>query len=231
MSNWNGFDQPDETPLFEPEYGTEFLSTSPGAQPFAGYDEEVFSESEFVEVDAEVGRNLERTVEDDIREAIAYVENAKNLPLSSSVMISRDDLLQILEDALQHVPDEIREARFVLNDRDALRADAEAQAAQLLEQVRVEAARLVDQTEIVRQAKMRAQKIESEARAKGRHILNNTNEFINSNLENLENALEKLAHITRNGRNNLISKTPPSVLDEPAASSETADLFFNPDDE
>jgi hypothetical protein len=63
------------------------------------------------------GRHVRRDIESDLRDLIELVVNAKQMPLSNSALIPRDDVLGLLEQALRSLPDEIREARWALRDR------------------------------------------------------------------------------------------------------------------
>ena len=53
-----------------------------------------------------------------IRRGIEIVGNAKSVPLSASVMVTKDEILELLEDALEKFPDELRQARWMLKERD-----------------------------------------------------------------------------------------------------------------
>jgi len=63
---------------------------------------------------------VRRDIETDLRDLIELVANAKQMPLSNSALIPRDDVLGLLEQALRSLPDEIREARWALRDREEL---------------------------------------------------------------------------------------------------------------
>ena len=49
-----------------------------------------------------------------LKRAIDIVATAPTMPLSSSPRIDRDDMVELLEEALQRLPDEIREARWMI---------------------------------------------------------------------------------------------------------------------
>src|ERR1700686_2904286 len=99
---------------------------------FDGYDDpEEFQEP---------GRHVRRDIESDLRDLIELVANAKQMPLSNSALIPRDDVLGLLEQALRSLPDEIREARWALRDREGLMAGGLQKAHQLTDQVRAGAA-------------------------------------------------------------------------------------------
>ncbi|NNN20950.1 MAG: hypothetical protein HKL80_02970, partial [Acidimicrobiales bacterium] len=67
-------------------------------------------------------------------EAISTVSAARTMPLSSSVLVVKEELLEILESARQVLPDELRSARWLLKEREEYLARAEREAASILEE-------------------------------------------------------------------------------------------------
>ena len=186
---------------------------------FDGYDDP----QEFA--DPAPGRHMRRDIEADLRTLIELVANAKQMPLSNSALVPREDVLGLLEQALHSLPDEIREARWALRDREELMAAEMQKAQQLMDQVRAEAARMVDKTEIVRQSRLRSDQIIAEAQTQARQMINQAEDFIDGKLGNFEIVLERLLKTARSGRERLSAQglptsmiePPPSLVDEAAA--------------
>jgi cell division septum initiation protein DivIVA len=177
---------------------------------FDGYDaEEAFDEG---------ARHVRRDIEADLRDLIDLVANAKQMPLSNSALISRDEVLALLEQALHSLPDEIREARWALRDREELMAAEVQKAQQLMDQVRAEAARMVDKTEVVRQSRLKAEQIIADAHAQARQMINESEDFIDGKLGGFEIVLERLLKTAHSGRERLSAQgLPTSMLNAPAA--------------
>lgn len=164
------------------------------------------------------GRHARRDIESDLRDLIELVANAKQMPLSNSALIPRDDVLGLLEQALRSLPDEIREARWALRDREELMAAELQKAQQLMDQVRAEAARMVDKTEIVRQSRLMSQQIIAEAHAQSRQMINQSEDFIDGKLGSFEIVLERLLKTTHSGRERLSAQgLPTSLIEESVA--------------
>ena len=106
-------------------------------------------------------------VEDLIEELIEIVTSAKSMPLSSSAIITRDEVLDLLEAIRDELPEELRRARRMLKDHEELLAAARREAADIVDDARVQAERMVQRTEIVRQAEHRAVRIVEDAEADG----------------------------------------------------------------
>ena len=179
---------------------------------FDGYDPDGYVEEP---------RHGRRDFEEDLRALMDLVTNAKQMPLSNSALVSRDEVLALLEQALHDVPDEIREARWALRDREELMALEMQKAQQLMDQVRAEAARMVDKTEIVRQSRLKAEQIVAEAHTTARQIINQSEDFIDGKLGGFEIVLERLLRTARSGRERLSAQgLPTSMIAETAPSND-----------
>ena len=163
-----------------------------------------------------------------LREAVDVVSNAKAMPLSSSVLISRDEVLGLLDEALAVLPDELKRARWMLQDLDAMTDQRRREADALLDEVRAEAARLVSRTEIARQAKAHAERVVADAEERGRAIIHEAEDFCDQRLAQMEIVLDRLAKTVQSGRARLRPRIEPEGADADAdAADDTA--FFDQD--
>jgi cell division septum initiation protein DivIVA len=191
-------------------------------------------------------RHARRDIEADLRDLMELVANAKQMPLSNSALVSRDDVMALLEQALRSLPDEIREARWALRDREELMAAEVQKAQQLMDQVRAEAARMVDKTEIVRQSRLKAEQIIADAHAQARQMINQSEDFIDGKLGGFEIVLERLLKTARSGRERLSAQglptsmindesprddflSPPASFNDYEESSQPESSFFDQD--
>ena len=138
-------------------------------------------------------------------EIIATVERAKSMPLSSSAIIGRDEVLDLLEAARLAYPVEMQRARRLLQDHEELHLEAELQAAQLLDEARSQAAHLVQRTEIVRQSEHRALRLVEDAEAEARRLRHEADDYIDQKLAGFEIILDRTMTTVRNGRERLAS--------------------------
>ena len=117
-----------------------------------------------------------------LHHAVDVVTSAKTMPLSSSVLISREEVLDLLEGALELLPEELKRARWVLADLDAMTEQRRREAGAIMDEVRAEAARLVSRTEIARQAKTHAERVVADAEERGRAIIHEAEDFCDQRL-------------------------------------------------
>jgi cell division septum initiation protein DivIVA len=144
-------------------------------------------------------------VEELIEQLIDAVSSAKSMPLSSSAIISREEVLDLLELARDSIPDEIRRARWMLRERDEFMAVTRREADDVLEEARVQAERMVQRTEIVRQAEHRARRILEDAEADARRMQREAEDFVDHKLGAFEIVLDKTIKMVHAGRDRLAS--------------------------
>src|ERR671929_629064 len=70
------------------------------------------------------------------------VRDAKSMPLSSSALLNRDEVLDLIEQMKDSLPDEVKQARWIVKDREELLAKARRDAEAMVEQGRQEQLRL-----------------------------------------------------------------------------------------
>ncbi len=166
-----------------------------------------------------------------LRRTIDIVATAPSMPLSSSPRIDRDEVIELLEDALVRLPDEIRQARWMLKERQEFLDKTKREADELLGAARQQAERMVQRTEVVRAAETRARQVIDAAEEETRRLKNETEDFLDQRLGSFEILLDRLSKTVANGRNRLSigSEPPPSESEEPIEQQDVAD-FFNQDD-
>lgn len=112
---------------------------------------------------------MERSnIEEMIDEIIQLVEECKNVPLSTGkVSVPKDTLIQKLQDLKMEVPTQIDQAQDVLDREKDIIAQAQERADQIVKNAADEAAKMIEEDEVVELAKYRAEEIMQEARANG----------------------------------------------------------------
>jgi hypothetical protein len=153
----------------------------------------------------EAGSLLDGGVEGILDELIDIVATAKSVPLSSSVMISRDEALDLLEAARDEFPEELRRARRLLKDREDVLAAARREAGEIVEDGRLQSERMVQRTEIVRQAEYRALRLVEDAEAEARRMRHEAEDYIDQKLAGFEVVLDRTMKTVRHGRERLAS--------------------------
>jgi cell division septum initiation protein DivIVA len=168
-----------------------------------------------------------------MRRVIEIIGNAKSMPLSASVLISKDEVLELLEDALARFPEELRQARWMLKEREEFLAKVQREADDILEQARVRAERMVQRTEVVRQAQHTATRTVEDAREEARRLKHEAEDYCDQKLAAFEIVLERTLKTVQAGREKL-QVTPIPSMDAARAAAvpagdEMDDAFFDQD--
>jgi cell division septum initiation protein DivIVA len=119
------------------------------------------------------------------------VQEAKSMPLSASALVNREEVLELLEAAVAELPEEIKQARWVVKDREELLAKGRRDAEALLDRAKQEQGRLVSEQEVVREAFVEAERILGEAREQARQIRLEAEDYVDAKLAQYEIALER----------------------------------------
>jgi vacuolar-type H+-ATPase subunit H len=155
--------------------------------------------------------------EDLVEELIEIITTAKSMPLSSSAIVTRDEVLDLLEAIRDELPEELHRARRMLKDHEELLAAAKREAADIVSDARVQAERMVQRTEIVRQAEHRAVRIVEDAEAEARQMHHEAEDFVDQKLAGFEIVLDRTLKTVRTGRERLaaVPAPQPQPGDEP----------------
>ncbi len=165
----------------------------------------------FEDLDQQRAAGEEHDAEALIRSALDLVQTAKAMPLSASVLVSREELAELLQAALDRMPDELRQARWLLKEREEFLAEKGREADALLEEVRVQAERMVQRTEIVRQANHVAQRILDDANEEARRLRHEAEDYADQKLASFEIVLDRTMKTVQAGREKLQVTPIPNV--------------------
>lgn len=166
-----------------------------------------------------------------LRRAIDIVANAPTMPLSSSPRIDRDEVVELLDRALASMPDELRQARWMLKERQEFVNKTRREANEMLEAARVQAERMVQRTEVVRAAETRARQVVETAETDARRLKLETEDFLDQRLASFEILLDKLGKTVGAGRQKLSIGNAVEALsmEELEDEDELAKGFFDQD--
>lgn len=150
-----------------------------------------------------------------IRRVIDIIDGTRALPLSSSVKLdNKEEVLELLEEAASRLPEETRQARWMLKERDEFLAKMHREGEDIVHAARLQAERMVQRTEIVREAQSTARRIVEDARDEARRLRLEAEDYCDQKLAAFEVVLDRTIKTVAAGREKL-SMTPPPVVDGP----------------
>jgi Fe2+ transport system protein B len=146
-----------------------------------------------------------------IQELEDMVRDAKSMPLSSSALLNRDEVLELIDELKTSLPDEIKQARWVVKDREELLAKARRDAEAMVEQARAEQLRLASHEAVVQRANDESERIAQQAEDDARKLRLEAEDYVDAKLAQLENALQKILE-DMIGSNESLSRTIDQVV-------------------
>jgi hypothetical protein len=144
-----------------------------------------------------------------LRELREIIDTARTMPMSASVLVNREETLELIDEALGALPDELRHARWLLKEREEYLAQARRDAEDIAEAGRVQAERMVERTEVAREARRVAQQVVSTAEADSRRLRHEAEDYIDQKLAAFEVVLERTMQTVQKGREQLQAVVEP----------------------
>jgi cell division septum initiation protein DivIVA len=131
------------------------------------------------------------------------VHNAKRLALTDQVRVDKEEIYDILDQMRATMPEEIKQARWIVKERQEMLAEAKREAARIIMAAGARAAKLIDEEEIKKQAERAAEDIVEDARAREREIRLGAEDYADEILNTLEVNLSKFIAAVQRGRERL----------------------------
>lgn len=168
-----------------------------------------------------------------LRRVLDLVNSAPKMPLSSTVRLEKDEVVEMLEEAISRLPEEMRQARWLLKERQEYLAKVQREGDEILAAARERAERIVQRTELVREAQRVANRTLEEANDEARKLKHAAEDFVDQKLASFEIVLERVMKTVVGGRQKLrVAPLPEAdVSDQTAANAEpdTGEVFFDQD--
>lgn len=176
-------------------------------------------------------------VERILRQLTDLIDAARPVPLSASSMINKDEVLEMLYDCTNRLPDELRAARWLLKEREDFLGRVRREGDELMNLARSRAERMVQRTEVVKAAEIRARKLVEAAEAETRRLKMESEDYCDQKLGSFEAVLERTLKVVIDGRARLQGDPLSELVSEVAPKEEPPQLdqhlgpgFYDQDD-
>ena len=118
-------------------------------------------------------------------------------------IVDVDRMRDIIDEVRSNLPDEIRESKKIVNDREDIVKTARGEAEQIIKQAEERARGMVSEQEIVRRAQQKAVEILGTAQNQSKEISRSVTVYCEDTLKNTEEALARSINDVKNTRLNL----------------------------
>jgi hypothetical protein len=168
-----------------------------------------------------------------LRRVADMISGARPMPLSASVMINREEVLELLEEAIERLPDELRAARWLLKERDEFLTRTRRDADDILDSARARAERMVQRTEVVKAAELRARQTVDAAEEEARRLRLECEDYCDQKLASFEIVLERTMKTVAAGRTKLqgnpLAGTTETSAEPADVDDDSGQAFFDQD--
>lgn len=140
----------------------------------------------------------------DIMEIIDMMEEtiskASTVPLTSKIMLDKEELLDYIQEIRLVYPEQLKEAKWVKTERQRILAEAEERADSIRKSAEEMQEKLIDEHEITRQAYEKAEAIRDMSERDAKDIKMDTDRYVDEILGDVEHRLDLLLRKVREDR-------------------------------
>ncbi|HBL82197.1 ATPase [Congzhengia sp.] len=129
------------------------------------------------------------------------IDSCTTIPIWGRGIIDKDELLDMIQDIRMKYPDEMKQAKWVKEERQRIINDAQKEAAGIIKAAEDKIAAMVNEHDITQQAYEKANQIVDSAQKNSHEIRVGANQYADDVLRALEEELIKTAETIRANRN------------------------------
>lgn len=131
------------------------------------------------------------------------VEKSVSVPFSGKCLVDKEEILEIVKELRLKLPDDIKQAKWVKEERQRILLDAQKEAANMVKDAESKIASMVDEHEITQKAYEQANEIVAAAQKNAREIRLGTKEYADNILNRVEEILTDTIEVIRTNREEL----------------------------
>jgi vacuolar-type H+-ATPase subunit H len=138
-----------------------------------------------------------------IHEAIDRLEyligHSRQIPLTRTVVVDQEEVLACIDDLRLSLPDEIKQARWTLQEQQRLLSEAQAEAARTVSKAGERAQTMIGQHDLVKRAEKQAEAMLREASLKAEETRRAADRYAGDVMQSLETQLLRTVATVKKG--------------------------------
>ena len=131
------------------------------------------------------------------------LDTGTKVPFSGKGIIDKEEMLDLIKEIRIKLPDELKQAKWVKEERQRIIMDAQKEADEIVKQTETRIISLVDDHEITRQALAQKEEIIESADRVAKEISEGTREYADALLGRLEEILKETLNVIHDNRKEL----------------------------
>lgn len=131
------------------------------------------------------------------------VEKSVSVPFTGKCLVDKEEILEIVKEVRLKLPDDIKQAKWVKEERQRILMEAQKEANNMLKDAESKISSLVDEHEITKKAYEQANEIVTSAQKNAREIRLGTKDYADSVLNKVEEILNDTIEVIKMDRQEL----------------------------
>lgn len=131
------------------------------------------------------------------------IDKAMNIPFINRSLMDKEDLLADIEDIRLQLPEELKQARWMKEERKKIISEAQQEAEGIIKSAEEKTIQMVQEHEITKKAYERATNMIDSAKASAQETRNQTVQYCDEMLGSMQQKFETLVDTIKESRNNL----------------------------
>ncbi|MBS4536095.1 ATPase [Clostridium sp. D2Q-14] len=117
------------------------------------------------------------------------LEESSTIPLSGKSLVDRHELLEIIKEIRIKLPDEIKQAEWIREERQRILAEAQKESETIINEAKLHIEEMIENDEITKKAKERSDEIISKAQNNAKDIRLGAKEYADELLKTVQGEL------------------------------------------
>ena len=126
------------------------------------------------------------------------LDQSKAMPFSNKVSVDKDELYDIIGEIRMRLPNEIKQSKWVIEERNKIIIDAQKEADEIVKNAEERISRMVDENEITKRAYDQANEIIENSRKASKEMRLGAMEYADEVLSAAEEKVKELMEIVQN---------------------------------
>lgn len=121
------------------------------------------------------------------------IDKAPTVPLSGKILVDKEDILDYIQEMRLVFPDEVKEAKWVKEERERILAEAQSRSDEMIKNAEEKVVQMIDEHEVTKQAVEQANQMVNDAQQKAMEIKTDCDQYADDILNDLEKRLDMLS--------------------------------------
>lgn len=137
-----------------------------------------------------MAKNMDVNIIDLLEYLQDTIENSPKVPISGKTMVDRSEILDVIDQIINYLPDQFKKAQWILNERERILTEAKNEYDTVKKETAEMMRQSVENHDVVKEATIRAQEIISAAKRDAKTIRVGSRDYSDNILSELDKELE-----------------------------------------